>query len=397
MSNSWRNSSETPPTSSFSLFQTAYVDANGNIESFTSGTTEVKKYISNDFTSLYYYRNVPYNYFYSFRSAVVNDWYKSKNSTTYDTVTRTAFVPSDYLGKIGNRMYVTGYDAPTWKIFYSDDEGTTWSSFASTGLTLARIIVANTGTDIFVAEYDGQLFKLNGTSWTQITLPTSLVLTTVCWDGTRLIIGGIDGNTYVREIHYSTNGGTSWTQVGTDNLDESIYYISDVKYKDGVYYAIMCDTSTNFIYTCTDITNPTWSSVTGAFGYNSNPDGKILAIVAPNKILTSILETSGTYVYHSARLYYWNGTNNLQLSTYDDGTISVTFAEDLASLTKTAYNETQNKLLLSIGNYDNGDGYLFALDLNIMDLDDLSSGTPNGKTVLMDNSTVYSDSYFVGA
>jgi len=394
---SWREAVETSDTSGFQLFQTAYIDANGNIESFSSGTNRVDKYISNDYLSLKYVLNVPYSYYYAFRSAVTNDWYKSKSGSSYDMVTKTAFVPSEYLGKIGNRIYVTGYDAPTWKIFYSDDEGTTWSSFASTGLTLARIIVANTGTDIFVAEYDGQLFKINGTTWTQITIPTSLVLTTVCWDGTRLIIGGIDGNTYVREIHYSTNGGSSWTQVGTDNLDESIYYISDVKYKDGVYYAIMCDTSTNFIYTCTDITNPTWSSVTGAFGYNSNPDGKILAIIAPDKILTSILETSGTYVYHSARLYYWNGTNNLQLSTYDDGAISVTFAEDLASLTKTAYNESQNKLLLSIGNISNGDAYLFLIDLNAINMTDLGSGTPTGKTVIRDNGTVYSDSYFVGA
>lgn len=396
----WRTAIETNDTSGFQLFQTAYIDANGNIESFTSGTNRVDKYISNDYLSLKYILNVPNNYFYTFRSSSNTDFYKSKDGITYTEVTSDGNLDfaHEYLGKIGSRIYVTGFTGGSPKVFYSDDEGTTWSSFNATNYTNSRFVISNNGSAIYLAKYIGLLFKVTGTTWTQLSQPSSFNLTSVCHDGTRLIITGFNSSTYQREIHYSTNDGSSWT-LTSDNIDPDQYIPSDLKYYNGEYYLLTFDSFgyVNEIFKSSSITSPSWTSIVGNIGLANNPDGKILAIISPTKILTSESETGGVDAFHSTRLYYWNGTNINQIYRYDDGTTTIDFADNSTSLTKVAYNSTKNVLLLCAAEYLNLDAYLFAIDLNLTEISNIGDGNSTGKTVLRDTSTVYNDSYFVGA
>lgn len=99
-------------------------------------------------------------------------------------------------------------------LLMTSDAGSSWQTFpapVSNQCGYYGIALSGNGNQIFVARYDGYIYKTsdNGTTWTQLTGAGSRY-----WKGFSVSPGG---NTIVASAHndfayYSTNGGINWTK-----------------------------------------------------------------------------------------------------------------------------------------------------------------------------------------
>jgi hypothetical protein len=146
--------------------------------------------------------------------------------------------------KIGNNLFVGGAG-----VFLSTNNGVTWSS-VSTGLTNMGVrSLAASGVNIFAGTSSGGVFLSdnNGASWTAVNMGlTETNIQCLAASGGNVFAGTYQG------LFRSTSNGTSWTLVGSTEMQTSNYIISvavngntvfAATYEDGLYRSLDNGTS----------------------------------------------------------------------------------------------------------------------------------------------------------
>lgn len=163
----WRTATSSVDTSGFHLFQTAYTNENGRIQSFISGTNEVQKWIRDDLSEIRYKLIV---FLERFQIGVESStsYYQKIDTGSWTTVTTSGLTSTNIssIVKLNNGRYIAGINNSVW---YSDDEGISWTS-----------LIANTFSDVEIVT-DGNLsavvavggltaaWKIEGNTATNIT------------------------------------------------------------------------------------------------------------------------------------------------------------------------------------------------------------------------------------
>jgi hypothetical protein len=165
----------------------------------------------------------------------------SERASYADWVTPYVMHPTD-----GNTIYL-GYR----NVFKTTNAGTSWSQISNfTSGTLTVLHVAPSNANYIYASTGGsslQMTSNGGTSWNQYTLPVTLELTYLAINNTDplKIWATFSGYSSGYKVYYSTNGGSSWTNVSgslpnvpancivyQNSYNNRVYVGTDI----GVYY-----------------------------------------------------------------------------------------------------------------------------------------------------------------
>ena len=222
----------------------------------------------------------------SLRSVDGISWTLTNTSTAY---------PSGFYGlAYGAGVWVAGTlgDSPSYRIFTSTDNGTTWTGRSSPFGASDGVQSITYGNGVFVAYGGMDSYKLatstNGTTWTNRTLPTGLTSNDVAY------VSFVNGkffmtNTYPRA--YISTTGTSWTAITGGIIPTSI----NIVYGNGIY--VMLGNSSGY-GVATSTNGTTWVTYPNAIknaGITTNvdmrdityADGLFVAVGNLGTVLTS--------------------------------------------------------------------------------------------------------------
>lgn len=227
----WRNYSTTYDTSGSSLVQTAYLDENGRIISFDSGSTQVEKYYKTD--------QIGYKKVLSLIAMIA------------DTADRATKVSSDGFnftstgggfdgavtmqggneGIYWNGMWFMNQYNGGYHSYRSDDNGVTWNDL---GVTSAGVKYYATPTALYMYHYTSSNYFKRSTDGINWTSPTGCG-----WASGFAKLGSALIATQNTDLMVSTDDGLTWT--GYNPLMPTSYGYSETIYSQ---YLIGCATIT---------------------------------------------------------------------------------------------------------------------------------------------------------
>jgi hypothetical protein len=200
---SFRTASTTYVTSGAQhLVQSAYVDTNNRITSFTVGDTKVEKWLKNDYSAVGYLK-IP-GFIMLGLNANSNAFYKSTDGANFTVTTSTGFASNSNFGANGiffkNAWYVIGYTG-SYVLYKSTDNGANWSSVLTVNATTKFFA---TSTALFAYSQLNAIFKrtTDGTTWADVATlssATGMTLfgnTIVASQGYNLVSSTDDGVTF---------------------------------------------------------------------------------------------------------------------------------------------------------------------------------------------------------
>ena len=106
--------------------------------------------------------------------------------------------------------------------------GTTWQSVdvSAVGQSIVKIISDHNG-DVILTAYNGNIFRYDGSSWSQIPKPTTIgnlpIIEQSVVDKNGVLWGSFYNafNSVNRGVHFTTNNGTTWKYAGLDSVGVS--------------------------------------------------------------------------------------------------------------------------------------------------------------------------------
>lgn len=298
-------------TGGFALFQTAYIDSNGNITSFTTGDVdnEVKKYFSASLAEVKYKRSASPLFF------LVGDTesYLWNGSTL--TAHSHASLGTSFRHAIifKNEYYVIkgGYDGQLWKSSDLEtwtDTGVTYAlSLATDGNILAIAVAGN-----FIRYTTDGVNTTMMSSW--VTNPAQ-VNSIKYLNGQWIAVGHYaePGDfTFRPWVSYSANISADWAEQLNPYVGSGDNSILDVAMSgsDYMYYVAQPSSSNLNIYKCTgyDLYNYLATYVSGYMGFYSmdrssnllvaTNDAKIVSPIQPYQYMLGVIDADiNDYVY----------------------------------------------------------------------------------------------------
>ncbi len=134
------------------------------------------------------------------------------------------------------------YAAATTGLYKSTDGGSTWILHLFSGLPISTVEV--TPTQLYASLYNGVLYKINGTQFTNITgtWPANSQITNIVTYNNSLVIGinGAEKDTtmnMIGSVYMSNDSGTTWTDITGDMTCTHIYGNTSLQAMNGQLYA----------------------------------------------------------------------------------------------------------------------------------------------------------------
>jgi hypothetical protein len=145
---------------------------------------------------------------------------------------------------------------------YSSD-GTTWSTGAAPGISGLVSCVAHNGTVVAIGTNTGTIRTStnSGLNWASPTIPTTQALGSMCWDGSKFVVGATGSN----QIIHSNSNSTTWTVVVNGNA------IRAITANGSGYHVMVGDQGLIQTASAADITNnviPTIRNIGGSIVFN---------------------------------------------------------------------------------------------------------------------------------
>ena len=244
MSNFRTPDGENVDTTGYKKFQTAYTDANGRIEGFTSGTNKIEKWISNDYTSMIYSKIVPILYSMGYQEFSSLTTVNLRTEAAPDTNSGTTYsLPVSNNIKEAFRLSDTEVlvqlgDGSTR---YSSDNGATFG--AALGSATSGLLCPHNGTVYWAFGNDLKYFNMTsktvstvsgvfsgsiaGTGWTHYWSYLDGATLNLVSDGTNLYhcLGGYSddglGDTPPTQVILrSSDNGATWSFVAAIRKDD---------------------------------------------------------------------------------------------------------------------------------------------------------------------------------
>ena len=246
--------------------------------------------------------------------------YSTNNGSSWSTMT----LPGAYLwrGSFGNGYFVIVNPVNSTTAYSTN--GITWTSGGNLPFSYSNTNTAY-GTNGFVCFYygstSGAISTNNGTSWSSITLPSSLY-----WDGITygngyyVGFGGWPSSSYNASTGVYSNNGTTWTSM---SLPSSSQW-GECAYGNGTY-VVISQVNTGTAAYSTNAT--TWTSTTLPFNGLSNYTANSIAYGAGYFVVTAQNATTPCKGCYSTNGSTWTLTNMNSSSalTYAIGYGNLTF------------------------------------------------------------------------
>jgi len=248
--------------------------------------------------------------------------YSTTSSGASYTRVPTANIPAPLTNETGYIAQYTFLGDNIWfttsagRVFYSNDKGINWSVFQSPlndfgGTNLSGDITFSTPNKGLIQDNSGNLFITQdaGTTWNPITIsgtgfPYGGAIAYIP-GSTRVVSTG--GDSALAGTSFSTNDGTSWTNVSTDQNVDVQFLDEDTGYSGG--FSISNSQGGVFVYSDNVLSNNN-QVITPTFSIYPNPTSDIINILSDSFIeKTEIYDLNGKLVIESSNKLTINISN----------------------------------------------------------------------------------------
>jgi hypothetical protein len=326
---SWRTATTTLDTSGMYKFQSAWVDTNGRIISFTSGDNLVEKYIANNSLSVAYKKILPPPTFEMFMfDPSYNNNYYSTDGLTWTAVADLNNSPTLTPHFFNGYWWAGAHDSKVYKS--SDKINWTAASGVLSGLPAIRYFRSFGNTNIIGFSYDYTQYAYSndgGSTWA-----VSSSLDGVVWGATfipdgrlviTILVDPYPDNKYC-EIDTISIPGQAPTSVGWYNADPDAILSNPFWYNGKLHYGIHSEVSSQmrivYVNSIPSLTFTHSGTLFTEYAYDeAQPKIFILNnfyMLAGTSGDTAILDSAGNNVAPSGLLIFSWGYNTIDQKVY---------------------------------------------------------------------------------